>query len=269
MRRIITIASQKGGVGKTTAALNLGYSLSRLGGRVLIVDCDPQGGIAISSNLKKRTTKGLIDALKKECSAQDIVMTTRENTLSIAGMGTMEPEDVLFFEAEAASGRLKELLQSLCREYSYVLIDAPAGVGGIVTALLGASDGVIMVVQCKTLSLKTLPSFLKLVQWIRVNHNTSLHVDGVVFTMVDEQSPYELQLFDEAKKMFPAEAFFRATIPYDRLFEQASAKALPMALLRDGKILGNAYMTLAMELKERELRMEAGGERDDNAEGLF
>ena len=171
MRRIITIASQKGGVGKTTTALNLGYNLSRLGGRVLIVDGDPQGGITIASNLKKRTTMGIVNVLKKECGPGDIVMTTRENTLSIAGIGAMEPEDVLFFEAEALKGSLKELLRSLSREYSYVIVDAPAGIGGIVTSLLGASDSVIMVVHCRTLSLKTLPSFLKLIQWVKDKQN--------------------------------------------------------------------------------------------------
>ncbi|MHB8881536.1 MAG: ParA family protein [Thermodesulfovibrionales bacterium] len=269
MRRIITIASQKGGVGKTTTTLNLGYNLSRLGGRVLIVDGDPQGGISIASNLKKKTSKGIIDVLKKECNPRDIVMTTRENTLSVVGIGTMEPEDVLFFEAEAARGRLKELLRTLSLDYSYVLVDAPAGVGGIVMALLSASDSVIMVVQCRTLSLKTLPSFLKLVQWVKGRQNALLVFEGVVITMLNEKNPYELQLYDEAKKMFPEEAFFRTMIPYDDLFEQASSRAVPIAMLRGGKKAGSIYMDLAMELKERELKREMGGEGDDDAEGLF
>ena len=269
MRRIITIASQKGGVGKTTTALNLGYNLSRLGGRVLIVDGDPQGGTTIASNLKKKTTKGLVNVLKKECSPADIVMTTKENTLSIAGIGAMEPEDVLFFEAEANSGKLRALLHSLSLEYSYVLVDAPAGVGGIVMALLNASDSVIMVVQCRTLSLKTLPSFLKLVHWIKGKQNADLHFEGVIFTMMNEKNPYELQLYDEAKKMFPEEAFFRTMVPYSDLFEQASTRAVPIAMVRGGKAVGNVYMDLAMELKERELKREMGGEPDDDAEGLF
>lgn len=269
MRRIITIASQKGGVGKTTTALNLGYNLSRLGGRVLIVDGDPQGGISIASNLKKRTTKGIIDVLKKECRPQDIVMTTKENTLSIVGIGAMEPEDVLLFEAEATKGNLKELLRSLSLEYSYVLVDAPAGVGGIVMALLSASDSVIMVVQCRTLSLKTLPSFLKLVHWVKDRQNPALIFEGVVITMMNATNPYELQLYDEAKKIFPEEAFFRTMIPYDDLFEQASSRAVPITMLRGGKNTGSMYMDLAMELKEKELKREVGGEGDDDSQGLF
>jgi chromosome partitioning protein len=256
-------------VGKTTTALNLGYNLSRLGGRVLIVDGDPQGGTTIASNLKKRTTKGLINVLKKECNPSDVVMTTKENTLSIVGIGAMEPEDVLLFEAEANRGTLKELLRSMSHEYSYVLVDAPAGVGGIVMALLNASDSVIMVVQCRTLSLKTLPSFLKLVQWVRSKQNASLHFEGVVFTMMDEKNPYELQLYDEAKKMFPAEAILRTMVPYSDLFEQASTRAVHIAMVRGGKEMGSVYMDLAMELKERELKREMGGETDDDSEGLF
>jgi chromosome partitioning protein len=269
MRRIITIASQKGGVGKTTTALNLGYNLSRLGGRVLIVDGDPQGGITIASNLKKRTTLGIVNVLKKECRPEDIVMTTRENTLSVAGIGAMEPEDVLFFEAEAVKGSLKKLLRDLSQEYSYVIVDAPAGIGGIVTSLLSASDSVIMVVHCRTLSLKTLPSFLKLIQWVQGNHNASLQFEGIIFNMMNGKNPYELQLYDETRKMFPEEAFFRTVVPYDDLFEQASTKSVPIAMIRGGKQPGRFYMELAMELKERELKREMGGDRDEDIEGLF
>lgn len=269
MRKIITVASQKGGVGKTTTTLNLGYNLSRLGGRVLIVDGDPQGGISIASNLKKRTTRGIVNVLKGECSARDIIMTTKEDTLSIAGIGTTGPQDVILLEAEASGGKLKELLRSLSAGYSYVLVDAPAGVGGIVTALLGASDSVILLAQCRTLSLKTLPSFLKLVEWVRENRNGSLGFEGVVFTMINEKNAYELQLRDEAEKMFPEGALFRATIPYDDFFERASARSVPVAMLRDGRNAGSYYMNLAMELKERELKRELGGERDEDADGLF
>lgn len=269
MRRIITIASQKGGVGKTTAALNMGYNLSRLGGRVLVVDCDPQGGIAVASNLKKRTSKGLVNVLRNECRPSEIVMTTRENTLAIAGIGSLEPEDALYFEAESAKGRLRDLLRELASDFSYVIIDAPAGVGAIVTALLSASDSVIMVTQCRTLSLKTLPAFLKLVHWIREKKNPSLHFEGIIINMIDSQNPYELQLYDEAQKMFPPDAFFRTTIPYDRSFEQASSKAVPVSLLKGGQDAARNYMDLAMELKERELRREIGGARDEDVEGLF
>ena len=269
MRRIVTVASQKGGVGKTTTALNLGYNLSRLGGRVLIVDGDPQAGITLASNLKKRTSKGLINVLKRDCSPADIIMTTKENTLSIAGIGIAEPQDVLLFESEASKGNLREVLRSLSADFSYVIIDAPAGIGATVAQLLAASDGVLMVAQCRTLSLKSLPSFLKLIQWVRQDRNPSLRFEGVVMTMMNEKNPYELQLYDETKKMFPEGALFRTTIPYNDLYEQASLKSLPIALLKDGGQAGKHYMELAMELKERELKSELGEEKDEDVEGLF
>lgn len=269
MRKIISFAGQKGGAGKTTATLNIAYNLSRLGGRVLIIDADPQGGIAVATNLKKRTNLGLIDVMKKQCSPQEIVMTTRENTLSIAGVGIADPDDVALFETEAAKGTLRDLLRRLSLDYSYTLIDAPAGIGGIVTALLSSSDSVILVTQSRTLSLKTLPSFLKLIQWVRTKYGVPLHFEGIICNMIEKNNPFELQLFDETKKMFPPEAFFETTIPYDLLFEQASARAVPVAMLRQGAELSNIYMRLALELKEREMKRENGGGLDDSVEGLF
>jgi chromosome partitioning protein len=268
MRRIISVASQKGGVGKTTTVLNLGFTMSRLGGRVLLVDGDPQGGIAIAVDLKKRTSKGMIDVLRGRCAPAEIIMTTKENTLAVAGIGALEPEDIPFLEAEAASGRLRALLGTLGSDFSTVFLDAPAGLGSLVTALLGASDGVLLISQCKTLSLKSLPAFLKLVQWVRQRGNPSLEFEGIVFSMV-ENSPYELQLHEMAQQMFPDDAVFKTTVPYDRAFEQASARAVPVAMLRGETTLRRVYLDLAMELKERLLRRDLGSDQDDEREGLF
>lgn len=269
MGKIIAIASQKGGVGKTTTTLNLGFSLSRFGSKVLLIDGDPQGGMAIASNLKKRTTLGLVDVLQGRCGANEIVMTTKDQSLSIAGIGQPTPEEVFALEEAAHNGTLGNLIRSIAGGFDYVLIDAPAGIGSLVTALLAAADGVILVIVPRMLSLKSLPSFLTLTQWVQQNKNAALGLEGVVLTMFNPTSPTESSLLDEIKASLPAEVFFRTVIPSEDLFEQASVRAIPVALLPGGQQAAKPYLDLAMELKERELLTQRGEQDDDQTIGLF
>lgn len=269
MARIITIASQKGGVGKTTTTLNLGYSLSRLGNRVLLLDGDPQGGMALATNLKKRTERGLINSLLEGTDPADIVMRTRDQNLAVAGIGQLQPEEVFMLEEYARSGRLTAAVKGLAAPFDYVLIDAPAGVSGLVTSLLQASDAVIAVVLCKALSIKSLPLLLNLVRWVRGHSNPGLMLEGVLITMLDEQSETERTSFAEVRASLPKELFFRTTIPYLGQFEAASLRAMPVAMLQDGREAAGYYTSLALELKERELNRQQTGEGHELATGLF
>ncbi|MFA5515977.1 MAG: ParA family protein [Desulfuromonadales bacterium] len=269
MGRILTVASQKGGVGKTTTTLNLGFSLSRLGSRVLLIDGDPQGGIAIASNLKKRTQQGLVDVLQGRCAAADIVMTTKDQALSIVGIGHPAPEEVFALEDAARDGRLGRLIREMAEGFDYLLIDAPAGIGGLVAALLEVSDGAILVAVPRMLSLKSLPSFFALTQWVRENRHAGLGLEGVVLTMTDESSEAENALRNEFRGSLPDEIFFRTQIPADQLFETASNRAIPVAMLSGGQRAAKPYLDLALELKEREVLHSKEGADDDATVGLF
>jgi len=269
MGRVITIASQKGGVGKTTTALNLGYSLSRIGNRVLVLDGDPQGGITLATNLKKRTERGLINLLREECRHGEVVMQTRDSSLSVAGIGKLEPEDVVLLEEFARNGKLGQTVKTLAGGFDYLIIDAPAGVGGAVSSFLGASDGVIPVVLSRALSIKSLPLLLNLVRWVREHTNPGLNLDGVLLTMVDPRSEVEAELTRELRASLPEELFFRNTIPYQAVFETASVRSLPVGMLGDGQLAASHYLGLAWEIKERELRDQETGGGDEHVAGLF
>ena len=266
MGKIIMIASQKGGVGKTTTALNLGFSLSRFGGRVLLVDADVQGSLAVASNLRKRTDKGLIDVLKGNAEPKEVIATTRDGGMSVVGMGSPRTDDVMFFEEEAKKGNVGGLLRKLAVDFQYTLIDAPSGIGGTVTTLMGASDGVIATVQTKALAIKTLPSFLRAYQWSRDNLNRSLRFEGVLLTMVDEGSVLERQSFDEVKRAIPSEFFFGTWIPLNPVFEEATMRAIPVALLPEGQAAARPYIDLALEMRNRHA---AEGAHDAETAGLF
>lgn len=269
MARIITIASQKGGVGKTTTTLNLGYSLSRIGNRVLLLDGDPQGGMALATNLKKRTERGLINTLLEGSSPDEIVMHSRDQNLAVAGIGRLQPEDVFMLEEFARNGRLATAVKGLAAPFDYLLVDAPAGISGLVTSLLVASDAVIAVSLCRALSIKSLPLLLNLVRWVREYRNPSLLLEGVLLTMFNEQSQMEQQIHDEVQASLPKELFFRAAIPYLAPFETASLRAVPVGMLQDGREAANYYTNLALELKERELNRQQTGGDDELVTGLF
>jgi len=268
MGKVITISSQKGGVGKTTTTLNLGFSLSRFGNRVLLVDGDPQGGMTIASNVKRRTSLGIIDLLKGGRALSDIIMQTRDRTLSVAGIGRMEPEDVFLLEDWAKDGKLGEVITAIASGFDYVLLDAPAGVGGLVTSLLSVSDSAIVVVLCKTLSLKTLPSFLALTKWVRDHKNPRLKLEGILISMMDRRNPLEAELLTEFKSTLPEEIFFKTIVPFEELIEKASNKSFPVALMPDSQQTNKYYIDLALELKEREMLAHTGGD-DEHVTGLF
>ncbi|MDH4319133.1 MAG: ParA family protein, partial [Desulfobulbaceae bacterium] len=117
-KKITAIVSQKGGVGKTTAALNLGYSLSLTKKRVLIIDTDPQGGVALSCGLKKRTAKGLVHVLRGELtSGEQAIEYLRGDNLAVAGVGIEQAEDIDFFEDKAASGELGSLITEMASAF--------------------------------------------------------------------------------------------------------------------------------------------------------
>jgi len=269
MGKIITVGSQKGGVGKTTTTLNLGYSMSRLGQKVLIIDGDPQGGMAIASNLKRRTTLGLVNLLRDDLTPEEVIVPAKDETLAVLGSGAQEPEDALLFESEARKGNLGKTIRSVSKGYDYVFIDSPAGTGSIVTMLMAASNSIIMPVNCRTIALKTLPYFLKLTRKIRQGLNPDLRIEGVLFTMFSNSNPSDIKIYEEIKKIFPLPVIFKAVIPLDEHFEAANANGMPVAMLPGVEEAARSYMDLAMELKVRELQDKARGISDEHTEGLF
>ena len=269
MAKIICVASQKGGVGKTTTALNLSYILAMMGEKALLLDGDPQGGVAIASNLGRRTNRGLVDVLLGQCEPGQIVAAVKNTSLSIAGIGVMDPENVVLFEQSARDGRLGKLIADLATGYDYVFLDAPAGVGEVVRALFMASDSSILTVRPRNLSIKSIPPFLKLVKWVKQNHERAFKIEGVAVTMYDEASALEVEVLSRIRSIIPEDLFFKTVIPFNEMFEKASMKALPIALLSNSKKPTQAYKELALEIKAREPLATQGGPADDDTEGLF
>lgn len=266
MGRIVMIASQKGGVGKTTTALNLGYSLSRLGGPVLVIDADPQGSLAVATNLRRRTGLGLASALRHDCSPGDIVMAARVGGLHVAGSGVSDPQDVTLMEDSARDGTLSALLAALSEPYAYTVVDAPSGVGCITNALLAASHTVVLPIQPRALAIKTLPSFVKAVRQVRNTTNPRVRIEGILVTMHEHGSASDQAALQEIRASLPDGMVFRVIIPRDDLFEQATLRSIPVMLLPGGEAAARPYFELALELWERDRVREAD---DAEVAGLF
>jgi chromosome partitioning protein len=270
MTRIITVASQKGGVGKTTATLNLGYSLSRFGSRVLLIDADAQGGLTIASNLRERTVLGLAQLVSGTSRSAELLAKTRDGTMTMLGSGVVEPADAIVLEEAARDGRLKEAIRSLSQGFDYVFLDAPAGIGSVVQALLEVSDGVVLAVRCQNLLLKSLPTFLRLMQSVRETVNPGLQLEGALITVRDDRSATETAICQEFLQSVPEAIFYRTVIRHDEAFEKASVRSLPVAMLPGAQAASRAYIDLAIEFREREvLRGHAQEEISENALGLF
>ena len=268
MGTVIAVASQKGGVGKTTTALNLGFSLSRLGSKVLLLDGDPQGGLSFASNVKKRAKGSLVDVLRGRLSARDAVTLTRDGQIGVVSMGCADPSDVDLVERTGRDGLFSGLVAEFARGFDCTLIDVPGGVGSFSRALLAASDRVVGVLTCAALSVRSLPSLLKALQSLGAKDETGPQLAGLVVTMVDTRRDPDRELLARLREKLPPGALFETVIPLDNRFELASLRSLPVAMLPSAAEPARAYMSLAMELRARLARSQ--GESDDDRDvGLF
>ncbi len=266
MGKIVAIASQKGGVGKTTTALNLGFALSRLGGSVLLIDADPQGSLGVAVNLGRRAEQGLLHVLRGDARPADIVVHSRDGGLAIVGTGASHPDEYRELEQRIGDRNAPALVRSLAGPYSYTIVDAPSGVGGLMTGLLAACDSVILPVVPRALAVKTLPAFLKTIHQVRKGGHAKLRIDGIVLSMLRPDNPGDARVVEELKQSLPEDVFFETAIPHDDVFEEATARGLPVLLIPGGKAVARAYLDLALELRERAYVTEAS---DGETAGLF
>ncbi len=253
MSRTITVASQKGGVGKTTITLNLGYCLGRMAGGTLLIDLDPQGGMALASNLRNRTRLGLFDILKKRAKPEEALAEASDSSITVLGLGEVAPSEIPLFEEAAWDGSLGQVVADMSAKFHYILIDAPAGIGGVVHAALSVSQGVLLVCDCSALTLKSVPVFLAVVEHIKEKFNPALRLEGVLISLFDDTSPNDRTVLEQVREIFPPEALFNTLIPYDAAFEEASLDAAPAVLTDTSLKIKRLFLELASELREREL----------------
>jgi chromosome partitioning protein len=258
--RILVLANQKGGVGKTTTAINLGTALAAIGERVLIIDLDPQGNASTGLGIdRKSRSSSSYDALVGERTLAQIVTPTAVPRLFIAP-STM---DLLGVELEISghadrSYKLKSALKAFfardnAEAITYVLIDCPPSLNLLTINALAAADAVVVPLQCEFFALEGLSQLLKTVDQVRRSLNPSLTIHGIVLTMYDPRNSLAGQVVADVRA-FMGDKVYETVIPRNVRVSEAPSHGKPV-LLYDLKCMGSqAYLKLASEVIQREGR---------------
>jgi chromosome partitioning protein len=262
--RILALANQKGGVGKTTTAINLGTALAAIGERVLIVDLDPQGNASTGLGIDRRSRScSTYDVLIGEAPLRDAVVPTAVPRLHIAA-STM---DLSGLELELGSTRdrafrLRDAIAALNTnatpdtDYTYVLIDCPPSLNLLTVNAMAASDAILVPLQCEFFALEGLSQLLQTVEQVRTTLNPNLSIHGIVLTMFDSRNNLSNQVVADVRQ-FMGEKVYKTMIPRNVRISEAPSYGKPV-LVYDLKCVGSeAYLRLATEViqRERELRV--------------
>lgn len=262
--RILALANQKGGVGKTTTAINLGTALAAIGERVLIVDLDPQGNASTGLGIDRRSRScSTYDVLIGESSLREAVVSTAVPRLHIAP-STMDLSG-LELELGTTPGRafkLRDAIGALNNnvspeaDYTYVLIDCPPSLNLLTVNAMAASDAILVPLQCEFFALEGLSQLLQTVEQVRSTLNPNLSIHGIVLTMFDSRNNLSNQVVADVRQ-FMGEKVYKTMIPRNVRISEAPSYGKPV-LVYDLKCVGSeAYLRLATEViqRERELRV--------------
>ncbi|MCQ2339997.1 MAG: AAA family ATPase [Paludibacteraceae bacterium] len=252
MAKIISLANQKGGVGKTTTAINLAAALAREGQRVLLVDADPQANASSGLGVEIRDLdKTIYECLVNQLDPHDaMIQTNVDNLQLIPSHIDLVGAEIEMLNLENREQLMKHLLQQVRGEFDYILIDCSPSLGLITVNALTTSDSVIIPVQCEFFALEGIAKLLSTIKIIKQNLNPALQIEGFLLTMYDARLRLSVQVFDEVKRHF-GDLVFDTYIPRNVRLSEAPSHGLSVLDYDSSSKGAKCYINLAKELLKK------------------
>ncbi len=257
MGKIISVANQKGGVGKTTTSVNLSTILAKKGKRVLLIDADPQGNATSGLGLEKENEFSTYDILVNDATMGETIQNTRIKNLQICPSNiNLAGAEVELVSMMSREQRLKEKLEEVVNDYDYILIDCPPSLGLITLNAFTASNSVLIPVQCEYFALEGLGQLLNTINLVQKHLNKNIQIEGALLTMYDIRTNLSNQVVREVKKYFNNKVY-KTVIPRNVRLSEAPSYGMPITEYDIKSKGAKSYIKFAKEfLKINEKREE-------------
>ncbi|MBD1559204.1 ParA family protein [Vibrio sp. S9_S30] len=253
MGRIISIANQKGGVGKTTTCVNLAASMAATKRKVLVIDLDPQGNATMASGVDKYAVDAsAYDLLVEDTPFEDVVVSKTTGGYDlIAANGDVTAAEIKLMEVFAREMRLKNALASVCGNYDFIFIDCPPSLNLLTINAMAASDSVLVPMQCEYFALEGLTALMDTISKLAAVVNENLKIEGLLRTMYDPRNRLSNEVSDQLKKHF-GDKVYRTVIPRNVRLAEAPSHGKPAMYYDKYSAGAKAYLALAGEILRRE-----------------
>lgn len=253
MAKVIAIANQKGGVGKTTTAINLAASLAAHHQSVLLIDSDPQGNATVGAGIDKNNlVHSINEVLLRDCLAEQACLTTAYGFDLIPANGDLTVAEVTLIEQAHRETVLFKALQAIISDYEFILIDCPPALNTLTINALVAADSVLIPMQCEYYALEGLAALLSTIEQIKATVNSRLQIEGIVRTMYDTRNRLCTDVSKQLLEHFQAKVY-RTAIPRNVRLAEAPSHGLPALQYDKASAGAAAYMVLAAEVLSRQM----------------
>lgn len=263
MGKIISVCNQKGGVGKTTTAINLATLIAFAGRKVLLVDCDPQANATSGIGFDKKQIKvSIYDVLVNEREISQVLVNTKVTNLSLAPSNLeLTGIEIELVSIEGREFRLKRALENITSFYDYIFLDSPPSLGLLTINALTACDSTLIPLQCEYYALEGLSQLLNTINLVRQNLNPALEIEGVLLTMADFRTNLTDEVIKEARDFFK-EKVYRTIIPRSVRLSEAPGFGLPVILYDKNSQGAKSYYEFSKEFLGEDFKLEFNGKEE-------